>query len=100
MVKKYQSQNQSENFSRKIQIIENGGYFSFLKDPESLRNKITSYSHQEYNTEEFTNTDLIKEKISLGLDLFNRKINYEKINIDDSLEYIYKNKKMFKDWIL
>ena len=29
------------------------------------------------------------------------KINYEKINIDDSFpEYIYKNKKMFKDWIL
>jgi len=89
-------------FSKKIQIIENGGWhFSFLKDPESIRNKITSYSHQEYNTEEFTNTDFIKEKISLGLDLFNRKINYEKINIDDSFpEYIYKNKKMFKDWIL
>tara|TARA_B100000575_G_C23077728_1_gene620831 strand:- start:51 stop:842 length:792 start_codon:yes stop_codon:yes gene_type:complete len=89
-------------FNKKIQIIENGGWhFSFLKDPASIKKKIKSYSHQEYNTEEFTNTDLIKEKISTGQDLFKRKINYEKINIDDSFpEYIIKNKKMFKNWIL
>jgi beta-1,4-mannosyl-glycoprotein beta-1,4-N-acetylglucosaminyltransferase len=89
-------------FSKKVQIIQNGGWhFSFLKDPESIKNKITSYSHQEYNTAEFTSTDLIKEKISLGQDLFDRKINYEKVIIDDSFpEYITKNKKMFKDWIL
>ena len=62
-------------FSKKMQIINNGGWhFSFLKDPESIRNKIISYSHQEYNTKEFTNTDLIKKKISMGEDLFQRKI--------------------------
>ena len=89
-------------FSKKIQIINNGGWhFSFLKDPESIRNKIISYSHQEYNTKEFTNTDLIKKKISLGEDLFQRKIKYKKIEIDDSFpEYIFKNKGKFKDWIL
>ena len=89
-------------FSKKMQIINNGGWhFSFLKDPESIRNKIISYSHQEYNTKEFTNTDLIKKKISLGEDLFQRKIKYKKIEIDDSFpEYIFKNKGKFKDWIL
>lgn len=89
-------------FSKKIQIINNGGWhFSFLKDPESIRNKIISYSHQEYNTKEFTNTDLIKKKISLGEDLFQRKIKYKKIEIDDSFpEYIFKNKDRFKDWVL
>ena len=89
-------------FSKKIQIINNGGWhFSFLKDPESIRNKIISYSHQEYNTKEFTNTDLIKKKISLGEDLFQRKIKYKKIEIDDSFpEYIFKNKERFKDWVL
>jgi len=89
-------------FSNKIQLIKNGGWhFSFLKDPSSIKKKIISYSHQEYNTEEFTNVNLIKEKISLGQDLFKRKINYEKIDIDDSFpEYIVKNKEMFKDWIL
>ena len=89
-------------FNKKVQIINNGGWhFSFLKDPESIKNKIISYSHQEYNTKEFTNTDLIKKKISLGEDLFQRKINYEKIEIDSSFpEYIIKNKERFKDWIL
>ncbi len=89
-------------FNKNIQIINNGGWhFSFLKDPDSIKNKIISYSHQEYNTEEFTNTDLIKKKISLGVDLFERKIDYRKINIDETFpEYIYKNKQMFKDWIL
>ena len=89
-------------FSQKIQIIKNGGWhFSFLKDPAAIKNKIKSYSHQEFNTKEFTDIKLIKEKISLGKDLFQRKIDYEKINIDDSFpEYIVKNKDRFKDWIL
>ena len=100
MVKKFKIKKKPfwKIFSKKIQIINNGGWhFSFLKDPESIRNKIISYSHQEYNTKEFTNIDLIKKKISLGEDLFQRKINYKKIEIDDSFpEYIFKNKKCLK----
>ena len=90
-----------ENFNKKIQIINNGGWhFSFLKNPESIKNKITSYAHQEYNTKEFTDINLIK-KISLGEDLFNREINYRRVSIDATFpEYIIKNKEMFKDWIL
>ena len=89
-------------FSRKMQIINNGGWhFSFLKDPEAIKKKITSYSHQEYNTKEFTDIDSIRKKISLGEDLFNRKISYKKLEIDKSFpEYIVKNKEKFKDWIL
>ena len=89
-------------FSDKIQVINNGGWhFSFLKDPESIRNKIKSYSHQEYNTEEFTDANLIKKKISQGVDLFQRNIKYEKVTIDNTFpEYIIKNKEKFKDWIV
>ncbi len=89
-------------FTKDIQLINNGGWhFSFLKDPVSIKNKIISYSHQEYNTKEFTNTDLIREKISSGEDLFNRNINYKKININNDFpDYIVKNKELFKDWIL
>ena len=85
-----------------IQIINNGGWhFSFLKNPESIRNKIISYSHQEYNTNQFTSLKHIEEKISKGEDLFNRKIKYEKVNIDDSFpDYIIENKNKFKNWIL
>ena len=89
-------------FSKKIQLINDGGWhFSFLKDPESIRKKIIAYSHQEYNTKEFTDVNLIKKKISLGEDLFERGIKYKKIIIDETFpEYIIKNKEKFKDWIL
>ena len=89
-------------FRTKIQIINNGGWhFSFLKDPESIKNKITSYSHQEYNTKKFTDVNYIKNKISSGEDLFERNIKYKKIDIDDTFpKYIVKNKEMFKNWII
>ena len=88
-------------FSDKIQLIYDGGWhFSFLKEPNSIKNKIISYSHQEYNTEEFTNIDLIKSKIANGEDLFNRSIKYEKVNLDESFpKYITENKEKFKKWI-
>ena len=88
--------------TKKFKLIDNGGWhFSFLKSPDSIKNKIISYSHQEYNKEKFTNTDLIKRRISSGVDLFDRGIKYKKVDIDESFpEYIYKNKGMFKDWII
>ena len=89
-------------FRTNIQIINNGGWhFSFLKDPESIKHKITSYSHQEYNTKKFTDVNYIKNKISSGEDLFERNIKYKKIDIDDTFpKYIVKNKEMFKNWII
>ena len=68
---------------------------------ESIKHKITSYSHQEYNTKKFTDVNYIKNKISSGEDLFERNIKYKKIDIDDTFpKYIVKNKEMFKNWIL
>jgi beta-1,4-mannosyl-glycoprotein beta-1,4-N-acetylglucosaminyltransferase len=89
-------------FDKNIQLIKNGGWhFSFLKNPEEIKNKVISYSHQEYNTKEFTDIEQIKKKISLGVDLFQREIIYKKIDIDENFpEYIFKNKKKFNDWIL
>ena len=89
-------------FYNKLQLIIDGGWhFSFLKEPDSIKNKIKSYSHQEYNTKDFTDVELIKKKISKGEDLFQRKIKYKKIEVDETFpEYIIKNKEMFKNWIL
>ena len=89
-------------FKTKVQIINNGGWhFSFLKDPESIKHKISSYSHQEYNIKKFTDINSIKNKILSGEDLFERNIIYKKINIDNTFpEYIVQNKELFKDWII
>ena len=89
-------------FSRKIQLINNGGWhFSFLKDPVSIRKKIISYSHQEFNKKKFIEEKNIKIKIKKGKDLFDRNIKYKAIKVDKTFPlYIRKNKEYFKDWIL
>ncbi len=89
-------------FQTKIKIIKNGGWhFSFLKDPSSIKKKIVSYSHQEYNKDEFTNIRKIEDKISKGKDLFDRNIKYKAIKIDESFpDYITKNREKFKNWIM
>ena len=89
-------------FSKDIQLINNGGWhFSFLKNSESIRNKIISYSHQEYNTDEFTNVEQIEQKIKKGEDLFRRNIIYKKVDIDKTFpNYINENKEKFKKWIM
>ena len=58
---------------------EGGWHFSF-KDAESIRRKIKSYSHQEYNTKEFTDIKNIEQKISKNIDLFGRKIDYKVVD--------------------
>jgi|TARA_B110000211_G_C14003261_1_gene519554 beta-1,4-mannosyl-glycoprotein beta-1,4-N-acetylglucosaminyltransferase len=84
------------------QLIESGGWhFSFLKDSQSIKKKIISYSHQEYNKDEFIDIQNIENKILNHKDLFNRNIKYKVINVDDSFpKYIVKNKEKFKDWII
>ena len=87
--------------NKEPQLIQNSGWhFSFLKKPESIIKKIKSYAHQEFNKSEFTNLDNIEKKILKGEDLFNRNIKYKIIEVDETFpEYIFKNKKKFKDWI-
>ena len=83
------------------QLIENGGWhFSFLKNPKSIRKKIISYAHQEFNKEKFNNIKNIEKKITDKVDLFDRNIKYKVIKLDDSFpDYIRNNKEKFKDWI-
>ena len=84
------------------QLIENGGWhFSFLKEPKDIVNKINSYSHQEFNKPKFVDLDKIQEKINNKKDLFDRKITYEKVEVDKYCpDYIVRNKDKFKEWIL
>ena len=84
------------------QLIKNAGWhFSFLKNPASIKEKIISYSHQEFNKKEFINEENIEKKIKNGEDLFNRNIKYKAITVDETFpEYIFRNKKYFKNWIV
>ena len=82
-------------------ILDGGWHFSFLKKPKDIASKIKSYSHQEFNKDDFTDEQKIAERIKNEQDLFNRNIKYKKIEIDESFpKYILENKTMFKEWII
>jgi len=53
--------------------IEDGGYhFSFFNSPEEIKEKIISFSHQEFNLPEYTDINIIKDNMYNGRDLFDR----------------------------
>jgi len=87
---------------RKFQIIENGGWhFAYLQTPENISKKIKSFAHGEFNKAHFIDEENIKKKISMGKDIFDRGINYRKVQLDNSFpKYIIDNKEKFKDWII
>ena len=85
----------------RFQIIKGGWHFSFLQTPNDIIKKIQSYSHGEFNTLDITDKTKIQEKISKGVDIFNRGFKLQKINIDENYpEYIRNNKFLLKDWII
>jgi len=83
------------------QIISGGWHFSFLHKPSDIALKIKSYSHGEFNKDEFIDEKKIKEKIANNEDIFDRGFELKKIEIDESYpRFIRENKSKLKDWIL
>ena len=84
-----------------LQIIQGGWHFSFLQTPQDIKKKIKSFSHGEFNTQDNTDDEKIREKISQGIDIFNRGFQLKKIDIDARFpDFILKNKEKLSDWIV
>ena len=84
-----------------LQIIKGGWHFSFLQNPQDIALKIRSYSHGEFNTNQITNEENIKQKIKDNKDIFDRGFRLEQIKIDGSFpDYINENQNLLKDWIV
>lgn len=57
-------------------VINGGGWhLSNWMSPEEISNKIKSFSHQEFNTPEFTDPDVIASNIKNGRDYLGRSLN-------------------------
>lgn len=88
----------------KLNIIKDGGWhFGYLMTPELISHKIKSFSHQEFNNENFTDVEIIKDRIKKGEDLYGRKeFRYSKVEItkEEFPDYIVKNQEKFKEYIL
>lgn len=80
------AQMNSHRFQPTEQIISNGGWhLSYFGDAEFIRNKINHFSHQELNTDEFTNIEHINESIKTAGDLFKRReVVMQKISIKNN----------------
>jgi beta-1,4-mannosyl-glycoprotein beta-1,4-N-acetylglucosaminyltransferase len=87
---------------KNIEIIKKGGWhFSFLNTINKIQLKLKSYAHTEYNRNKFINKKNLASKIKNYKDIFNNKVNLEKIIIDNTYpQYIVTNKKKFKKWIV
>jgi len=87
---------------RNLQIINDGGWhFSYLQEVDLIIKKIKSFSHGEYNDLRFINKNLLEKKINSGIDIFDRNIQYKKIDIDETFpQYILSNIDKYKKWII
>ena len=86
---------------KSIQIFKNAGWhFNNLMSPEDISLKLRTFAHKEFSGEEFSSVEIIKDKISKKIDLFNRGHNYKVINIDNNFpKYILDNLEKFKNYI-
>ena len=88
-------------FDRGIKVIKNGAWhFSYLMSPIKIKKKIESFAHSEYNKEEYKNLKNIESCIKNRTDLYNRKLNFEKISITSELPlYLSENEDKYANWI-
>jgi beta-1,4-mannosyl-glycoprotein beta-1,4-N-acetylglucosaminyltransferase len=82
-------------------VIKNGGWhFTSMGGVERIREKIGSFSHQEFNNQDFLNPTRINEIINQGMSVFDAQEKLSCVKIDDSYpRYIRDNPQKFGDWI-
>jgi len=67
-----------------------------------MQKKIKAWTHSELDTKENSKIEVIQERVKKGIDLFGRKIEYNKINFDEKNfpKYLLENKEKYKRWII
>ena len=86
---------------KSVELIENGGWhFNNLFSAEELSIKLKTFAHTEFSSEKFSDIDVIKKKIDIKTDLFNRSEFYKKVDLDETFpQYILENKVYFQNFI-
>jgi beta-1,4-mannosyl-glycoprotein beta-1,4-N-acetylglucosaminyltransferase len=70
-----------------------GWHLSYFGTPEFISNKISNFSHQEYNNDLYNNIEKIRNNITNKCDLFNRGFTFE----NESSDYLPRNYKIVLD---
>jgi len=74
-------------YTYNVHVIKNGGWhLSYFGDKEFIKNKIKSYSHQEYNNSHYLNDDYLENVLKNGIDLLEgTKLQFIPINENNNL---------------
>jgi beta-1,4-mannosyl-glycoprotein beta-1,4-N-acetylglucosaminyltransferase len=68
-----------------VEIIKQSGWhLSYFGDSNFIKNKIIHFSHQELNTDNFTNISKIEERVKKSGDLYDRNEKIERIEIKNN----------------
>ena len=85
--KKYIELNASCNDIRNMScsyILNGGWHLSYFGDKYFIQNKIQNFSHQEFNTNEYTDLEKIEKRVQNNTDIYDRNSNIVKIKIEDN----------------
>lgn len=83
-----------------VYIDDGGWHFGYLGGLERIQQKIRSFSHSEYDKEEFLDLERLQRVIEHGEDLYGRNMNYQFIPLDDSFpRYLRDHPKRFASMI-
>jgi beta-1,4-mannosyl-glycoprotein beta-1,4-N-acetylglucosaminyltransferase len=75
-----------------------GWHYSFMGGPDKIKQKIESFAHVEYNSENFLNIEKITKAINNGIDVLDRKeYTYKFSNLNDIIipDYVRNNLEKF-----
>jgi beta-1,4-mannosyl-glycoprotein beta-1,4-N-acetylglucosaminyltransferase len=86
--------------SHPVPIIKDGGWhLSYFGDINFIIKKIDSFSHQEYNNSNYTNTSSLQDKIKNGINLLNdTRLVY--IPIEENTNLPYKHDVFLSDFFI
>ena len=83
-----------------ISIFRGGWHLSYFGNPDFINNKIKNFAHQEYNNPEYTDLLLIEQRVTNGLDLYNRDIKIINIPIINNNYLPPRYQEYFKKYLL
>ena len=69
-------------------IPEGGWHFSYFGGRDRIRQKLVSFAHQEYNTEQYLNASHVQSCINTGADLFNRGTQVQRVGEEFFPQYV------------
>lgn len=71
--------------SYRCPILPNAGWhLSYFGDSSYIQNKISSFSHQEFNSDYYTNKETLENHINNFTDLYNRNMNAKVIPVSEN----------------